>query len=429
MAPQQLLVSSFLADQVEGPSVTRVEIGAVEGASPVQVLGGVSGPIEGLQTWALATQPEPRVLRRDDIEKIEALLQHVMAHGLKYSRAVWQSLSPEERIILLEPYSVGAAPDAAWTAGEDVPLLDCVENRVLGFTGNAMILPFHLPPALVASTGVRTRDIQDGLIDHHRESYQRVVTRIALPTRGALGEAILGGCVSAERIDHTRFWNWPDSPVPEAPSVPEKLEGLEGIKVVPTGGASAGGSLVDSGSASIAAAPTNPDLLKGLANHTPALTVDSQTLVNDLLASAALGTAGSAQSVLANTMLQVKELLAQEDNKALSLADILSSRDALKAEADRLTREGEAAARTTAANKRQVGLGQLVGDPQSFLDLLAATPDAGRADLASRLSREILGGQGLSGGEMATLGSALKGLDPTLVSILGAAFGLPVPIP
>jgi hypothetical protein len=45
------------------------------------------------------------------------------------------------------------------------------------------------------------------------------VSRIGLPTRGVLGEAVLGCCPSAEKIDLTRFWNWADSPADTATTI------------------------------------------------------------------------------------------------------------------------------------------------------------------------------------------------------------------
>ncbi|MDH4118250.1 MAG: hypothetical protein OEW30_12755, partial [Acidimicrobiia bacterium] len=44
---------------------------------------------------------------------------------------------------------------------------------------------------------------------------------VTLPTRGTLGEAVLGSCNSCEKIDLTRFWNWKDSPVPKIDDRPD----------------------------------------------------------------------------------------------------------------------------------------------------------------------------------------------------------------
>jgi hypothetical protein len=45
------------------------------------------------------------------------------------------------------------------------------------------------------------------------------MSHTSLPTRGVLGEAMLGHCASGEKIDLTRFWNWQDSPTESAPAI------------------------------------------------------------------------------------------------------------------------------------------------------------------------------------------------------------------
>jgi hypothetical protein len=105
-----------------------------------------------------------------------------------------------------------------------VPLLNCVENRVLGFFGNSMILPFIIPDVLAKSAGVDGQAIdpaalQDSLLAYQLATFKPPHSTIALPTRGVLGEAVLGRCSSAEKIDLTRFWNWQDSPSDTAPAI------------------------------------------------------------------------------------------------------------------------------------------------------------------------------------------------------------------
>lgn len=61
-------------------------------------------------------------------------------------------------------------------------------------------------------------------------------TRIALPTEGVFGEAVLGQANSAEKIDITRFWNWQDSPIPILPPSlgPVRTDSRAGNVVVPS---------------------------------------------------------------------------------------------------------------------------------------------------------------------------------------------------
>lgn len=191
-------------------------------------------PPSGLAIPAVERDP---VLGFRDIMKIERALQHVVRNTLSYSKAVWASLSPEERVVMLEGYTLGLPQggldaDGLTDPSQHVPLLNCVANQVLGFYGNCMIMPFSIPASLAVllnghageeGDAVRepltTAAVQDALTEFHREGFSPPESRFTLPTRGVLGEAVLGHCAAAEKIDLTRFWNWQDSPAPEATAI------------------------------------------------------------------------------------------------------------------------------------------------------------------------------------------------------------------
>lgn len=184
-------------------------------------LGGIELPPDPYPIPALQLGP---VLRFKEILEIEKMAQHVVRNTLRYSVAAWASLSDVERAILLEGYTIGVPAGGVQDASQMVPLLNCVENRVLGFFGNSMILPFVIPQALAESAGrdgqaIDPAAIHESLLAYQRASFKPPRSTIALPTHGVLGEAVLGRCSSAEKIDLTRFWNWQDSPADAAPTI------------------------------------------------------------------------------------------------------------------------------------------------------------------------------------------------------------------
>ena len=159
------------------------------------------------------------VLRYSQLLEIEQMLQHILRNTVHYSKAVWQSMTAEERAIMLEGFTIGVPPGGIEDETQDVPLLNCVENRVLGFYGNSMIMPFMIPRQVADALDISNAQIQDTLVKFHENGFSYPEATVALPTRGVLGEAVLGNCPSAEKIDLTRFWNWADSPSDVAPEI------------------------------------------------------------------------------------------------------------------------------------------------------------------------------------------------------------------
>lgn len=194
-------------------------------------LFGVTLPPTPYPVPALQLAP---VLRYNEILTIESMAQHVVRNTTRYSKAVWASLTDEERAILLDQYTIGVPSNGIADASQMIPLLDCVQNKVLGFFGNSMILPFSIPQSVTdainrqqqAAAGEGQQglafdpvQVKQSLLAYQQQSFVSPQSTIALPTRGVLGEAVLGHCPSGEKLDLTRFWNWQDSPSDTAPAI------------------------------------------------------------------------------------------------------------------------------------------------------------------------------------------------------------------
>jgi uncharacterized membrane protein YgcG len=177
------------------------------------------GTVLPLQPYPVPALQIAPVLRYSEILEIEKVAQHIVRNTTLYSKAVWVSLSPDERAIMLDGYTIGVPSDGVSDASQMVPLLNCVQNKVLGFFGNSMIMPFIIPQSVADSMQIDPAQIEQALLAYQQASFVPPQSTIALPTQGVLGEAVLGHCPSAEKIDLTRFWNWQDSPADTAPAI------------------------------------------------------------------------------------------------------------------------------------------------------------------------------------------------------------------
>ncbi|MDZ7632228.1 MAG: hypothetical protein U5K74_13010 [Gemmatimonadaceae bacterium] len=163
-------------------------------------------------------------------------------------------------MVMLEGYTIGLPEEGLDAAGmtdasQHVPLLNCVANQVMGYYGNCMVLPFSIPASLAVllngasdDDDVETREplttaaVQEALTQFHREAFSPPESHFTLPTRGVLGEAVLGHCSSAEKIDLTRFWNWqdsrptrrPPSPARRCAATPSSLQAPNTLSNLPT---------------------------------------------------------------------------------------------------------------------------------------------------------------------------------------------------
>ena len=230
------------------------------------------------------------ILKLADLQRIEATLQHVATETMHYSQCVWASLSDNERVLMLDQYTVEmdfqrsqyyAKPDKQTAGGKKsdevkVPLLNCINvKKMLGFYGNCMIFPFTYPEELAEKLGKTSAEVQESLYRYHTSCFRVPSTSISLPTEGMIGEAVLGETNVSEEIDLTRFWNWKDSPIDSMPIGPEALSQHDLLADKKTKDISALGLT----GATAPTAVTAPEILKALTSR-PAPTFADITAAN-----------------------------------------------------------------------------------------------------------------------------------------------------
>ena len=363
-------------------------------------------PADGYPIAARAVNP---LLKFNQLLRIEAMVQHVVRNTITYSRAVWMSLTTEERAIMLEGFTIGVPADGLTDPSQHVPLLNCIANQVLGFYGNAMIMPFNIPAEVAVELNLAeegrgnrpftTAEVQNALTQFHRVGFAPPVSHIAMSTRGVLGEAVLGTCPSAEKIDLTRFWNWQDSPIPQAADI--------------------AGTTLNKGSTLVGA--TAPSTLTGLPsiisniNAPPAdANAALQALINaqntkdlpnitgmDQLATLQGKTLDTAEKARADALAKAQTLASEGLSKA---GDIMKARTEAEksAQQEKERKATETERKQTEANKARTAQTQQAGTDMKtksadYLAVADSRPDQNAADAyAAKIVEEKFGGQGVS---------------------------------
>lgn len=284
------------------------------------------------------------VMRYDELQKMEAMLQHVANETLHYSQMIWAMLSDSERAMMLERYTVDMnfqsdidRDIARPKTPIDIPLLNCINvKKPLGFYGNCMMFPFTYPESLAKKVGKTAAELQDALYRYHTSSFRVPSTVISLPTNGMIGEAVLGETNVSEEIDLTRFWNWKDSPIDSMEINENYLNGTDYLKDKTTKDISA----LNLQSATATQAVTVPDLISALVSkQTPKF--DNITGLDQI--TSMLGTATSS-----NAAAQSKVV---ENSNALATSALNYATEKLKAEKEQNVENAKQATMAKAIEK------------------------------------------------------------------------------
>ncbi len=219
------------------------------------------------------------VLRYNEFQKMEETLQHICTNPILYSQVIWASLNDDERVLMLEQYTIDmnfnllsdddSNEEKVEKNQEDmIPLLNCINvKNMMGFYGNCMIFPFTFPQRLAKRLGKTAANIQDSLYRYHSNNFRVPTTTISLPTKGMIGEAVLGETNVSEEIDLTRFWNWQDSPIDKMEIDSSYLNGTDYLQ----GKSTKDVTSLNMQGATAATPVTVPDLVSALVNkQTPA---------------------------------------------------------------------------------------------------------------------------------------------------------------
>lgn len=188
--PPPLIPPGFPSDYVPIP-----------GMSPIRAGNGAT-LYTPLDEW------EQRSPRLEDIRLSAELIEHLNANLEYYHHAIWWTMDPNRRYMLLDGYE---APNAGGRSVASV-----VDNSLIGIVGNSLVMPValgnYLDPQFRLADGAT-------LLEQYDPQSPAPPSRISLPTRGVFAEAVMGDCNACEEIDDTRFWRWDEVPIDEPPAL------------------------------------------------------------------------------------------------------------------------------------------------------------------------------------------------------------------
>lgn len=249
--PENYRINEVQNGAVLSPSVLK-SIGALQ-LDSIQLTDSKSQLItDDISTYSLQYNravidmtPDTPVLRYNELQSMELALQYVASETMRYSQRIWSRLTDSELAMMLEKYTISLGKqksgkgkdnqdldktlfDTLYNDDIDISLLNCINvKKMLGFYGNCILFPFTYPESLAERLGKTSAELQDALYRYHATSFRVPSTVISLPTKGMIGEAVLGETNVSEEIDLTRFWNWKDSPIDSMEITKDYLNGKD----------------------------------------------------------------------------------------------------------------------------------------------------------------------------------------------------------
>ncbi len=160
------------------------------------------------------SRAELRRPRDEDLERANALQDHLNDNLEFFHKAIWMNISAERRFMFLDGIQVTDYSDANYPQGVVRSVASVVENKVIGIVGNSLVLP--VAPGFRLDPNTRGADVDLHALYQPTTPIEPI--HIAIPTKGVFAEAVMGSCNSCEKIEENRFWKWEEHPIPDSPT-------------------------------------------------------------------------------------------------------------------------------------------------------------------------------------------------------------------
>ncbi len=163
---------------------------------------------------------EKRNPRREDRYLAAKLIGHLNSHLEYYNKALWYSLDPDRRFMLLDGFNIQVFDDFGNLSGSR-SLASVVKNDLITATGNSLVFPVA-PGYKVSNSYIMEKNTkaaeQVTLFDHYKPITPIEPYRISVPSKGVFAEAVQGACNACEKIETDRLQDWNRFPNVDEPT-------------------------------------------------------------------------------------------------------------------------------------------------------------------------------------------------------------------
>ncbi|MYM30958.1 hypothetical protein GTP58_21710 [Duganella sp. CY15W] len=177
--------------------------------------------LDGTQLYIPENSDEKRNLRKEDIYVVNKLISHLNSNLEHYNKALWFSLDPDRRYMLLDGFNIQVFNSSGVPVGFR-SLASVVKNDLITITGNSMVFPvaagYKVSQSYITETNEEGEQEDISLMDHYQPLTPVPPYRISVPSRGVFAEAVQGACNACEKIETDRLQDWNRLPNTDEPT-------------------------------------------------------------------------------------------------------------------------------------------------------------------------------------------------------------------
>ncbi|MES2207897.1 MAG: hypothetical protein V4525_14020 [Pseudomonadota bacterium] len=149
--------------------------------------------------------------KKEDTYLANKLIKHLNSNLEHYNKALWYSLDPDRRYMLLDGFNIQIFNSYGVPIGLK-SLASIIKNELISVVGNTLVFPvasgFKVNKSYITERTDTGSIDKISLLDHYKPLTPIPPYRISAPTRGVFAEAVMGQCNSCEKVQEHTSQDW-----------------------------------------------------------------------------------------------------------------------------------------------------------------------------------------------------------------------------